>query len=320
METCSELNKKAHSALQQGKLHEALATYDNLISVCPESHSGYVGRLTVLYKLNKWDECLGASEICLQKFPELHAAVLYKGNSLTQQGRFAEAREFSHSFLRDDPKMLAPNLVLAMLYNRQRHFKQCLDLCSNTLEAHPDNLSLLNFKANALLQLSRLNESRDTYASLSRLDPASLLPTVGEANITFKMGLWKECIAACSTILNIDSENFHIINLKVESLIALGEFEEAENILDASIAFLWKMTPGYITINTIRQSTPAHRRFLMSYCRAKGKAERGTRQKVAHIIMLLATYPQRVSVLPRIYGSFSDGIDTFDNTILGVPL
>lgn len=315
MKHCNELNAQANTAMKNGLYQEALEKFDAMISTCPPSPDGYIGRFKVFYSQKKWDECLKACEVCLLKYPGDSTAVRHKGFALIEQGRLTEAWEFSLSVLRDHPGMLQAYLVLAKLNTIQKQWYQCLEVCANGLETHPSNLGLLNFKADALLQLGRLKESRQVYAHIATLYPASEFSARGEAKVTFRMGLWRECVAACSIILRKNPQRLQFLRLKVDSLIALGERQEAADFMDATIVSFWKTSARCITREALRQSTDAQRRVL-DFCR-KALAECGEHDEVVQITRMLDEYPQIKGAMTKMYGPFSDTIDPFDNAILG---
>lgn len=314
---CDALIVKANAKIKRRQYADALALFDECVERCPDLSAGYIGRIKVFNKQKKWNECLEASDDCLSRRPGLAAALKFKGRALVGLGRFDEARELYQSAFKTHPHNLGWPLGLARLHFRQKRWDQCIRECEKGLNLAPEHVGLLNLKVNSLINLGQFEEARLEYVNISKPQSGAEPAQRGKALFYFKMNRWRKCVDACSAILRINPDLPQIINLKMESLIKLGEHEEANIFMTDNFRYFWDAPPKWISRKALKESTSFQRNALRLYRTTKVAC--GEYSEAVEIEYILNEFEQVVDALPRIYGQFADAIAFFDNSILELP-
>ena len=210
---------------QQGRLEEALKSFDKAVQLKPDDAELWTSLGNALMDLKRPDEALLSFQHALTLNPR-HPVAAYKSASvLGQMKRFEEALQ--HCDLCNE--LLPDNaLVLQMRGTALRGLKRFKEYLADSQRAHelaPDNVETLNNVAEALLSVGRYEEALPWFDRSLALRPNYILALVNKASTLTQLRRFDEAIAIYHHVDAIDPGNSEAEwNLSLVRLL-MGDFE-----------------------------------------------------------------------------------------------
>ena len=210
---------------QQGRLEEALKSFDKAVQLKPDDAELWVNLGNVLAELTRLDEALLSFQHALKLNPR-HPEAAYKTASvLGRMKRFEEALHYC-----DLCNELLPDnaFVLQIRGTALRGLKRFEEYLADSQRAHalaPDNVETLNNIAEALLSLGRYEEALPWFDRALALRPNYVLALINQASTLTQLRRLDEAVAIYHHVEAIDPGNAEAQwNLSLVQLLR-GDFE-----------------------------------------------------------------------------------------------
>jgi tetratricopeptide (TPR) repeat protein len=183
------------AALQfrSGRLIEALASYDEALTIRPHFPEALINRAKVLCALKRFDDAVSDYDQALSLRPDAAEAHLNRANALMQMRRFEEA----------------------------------LASYDKTLAIKPDDAIALNNRGSALNTLRRSNEAVMNYDKALMIKPDFVAALNNRGIALAALQRFEEALASCNQSLAVQPDDAWALTTRGKILHALGRFEEA---------------------------------------------------------------------------------------------
>jgi tetratricopeptide (TPR) repeat protein len=199
---------------RQGRLEEALASYDQAIKRQPDDFQALSNRGNVLKALGRIDEALASYDQALAINPHCAEALHGRGGQLQELGRTGEA-------LAD--------------YN-------------SALALNPDNASVLIDRGTALGEMDRLGEAMESYDRALLLEPADAEVLVSRGNILQRMNRLDEALVSYDRALELNPDLAEAFNNRGVVLKAVNRPDEALASYDQAL----RLSPAFVEAHNNR--------------------------------------------------------------------
>jgi tetratricopeptide (TPR) repeat protein len=123
------------SLYQQGKYHEATEYFDKVLKIEPNNESARYNRFLILQHISKDAD-----------------ALIGKGNTLYDQGKYQEAIECYNNALEIDAKNIQPLINIAKLLKKLNRYNDAISAIDSVLRVDPYNVEAANIKE-SLMQI-----------------------------------------------------------------------------------------------------------------------------------------------------------------------
>ena len=170
-----------HSEELRRQCNAALANYDRVISLMPDSPEAYCGRGVVLRKLGDIPAAISSYERAIALRPDFARAHSFRGNALTELGDYAAACESYDRALRIDPQYAEVLASRAFVLRMLGQMDLALDSLDRALAINPRFPVAHNNRGNLLREMGRLEEALVSYdrAIASKPDYAEAIANRG---------------------------------------------------------------------------------------------------------------------------------------------
>jgi tetratricopeptide (TPR) repeat protein len=210
---------------QQGRLEEALKSFDKAVQLKPDDAELWTSLGNVLMELNRPEEALLSLQHALKLNPRHPVAAFKSASVLGRMKRFEEA--LHHCDLCNE--LLPDNaLVLQMRGTALRGLKRFEEYLADSQRAHaldPNNVETLNNIAEALLSLGRYEEALPWFDRALALRPNYVLALINQASTLTQLRRFDEAVAIYHHVDAIDPGNSEAEwNLSLVRLLT-GDFE-----------------------------------------------------------------------------------------------
>ena len=189
-----ELLQSAQLLQKEGKLHEACASYENILSLYPQH-------------------------------PEIH---YYLGGACQQQGKITDAIQAYQQGL-----ALAPNYFpqvyynLGVLYKQQGKLTEAIEAYEKFISLYPNNALVYNSLGLALQQQGKVEAAIGAYQQAIKLNPSYYQAYYNLGNLLLVKGKVEEAIAAHQQAINVNPNYAPAYNNLGNGLHAQGNIEAA---------------------------------------------------------------------------------------------
>ena len=232
----NKLSKKANGFLINEDYDDALLIYDEILELNSTDISALYYKSHILFNKNQFLESLDLLNFLLEN-QKILDAVLLKGRILIYLDNIKEGLDCYKESLSMDDFDLEKYLDEIVHFgdpirfkNNNKMLETSLALCNIYLE-NDDNSFVLYYKAYALSQLGRLEESLDTFGSVLKLDPGHIFTYSTESEILFANGRYDEALDLINQGLELYPDGKLNYN-KALILFRLDEFDEAFNYIN----------------------------------------------------------------------------------------
>lgn len=226
------LNLKGHALLGLSRFAEAEELYAGLRAGHPNLPYGYDGLTRVFHHQQRWEECLEASTLALEKFPGRPFIQNLQGVALLALSRF-DAAERVYQGLRDAHPQLALGYDgLAKVFHRQQRWEECVEASALALSQFPDRTNMQNLLGQAFMALSRCDEAAELYAGLITTHPELALGYDGLAEVLLRQQRWEPSLEAFTLALEKFPGRPDVMHLRGLALMGLARFDEAVRLYE----------------------------------------------------------------------------------------
>ncbi|MFE0630690.1 tetratricopeptide repeat protein [Streptomyces sp. NPDC058864] len=263
---------------EQDRRAEECEAYEEALRREPDHRDALLGRLSVLRTLGRWEEAESAAEHAVGLRPDdpevlIAAGRLYSamerphdglpfarradeltgGNAdaagllawlLRRSRNWNEAQEVLRGYIGRHPEEVDAHVDLAYCLWDQDRDEECLASVDHALALRPDRVRTLTFKVEVLCALRRWNEAEAVARQARHGHPEIAAAHVATAQVLADTYRREDALPHLRRALQLDPEHEWACRLLIDTLAALGRFEEAEQAAEALLG----RVPGAVSV------------------------------------------------------------------------
>ncbi|MEM1369123.1 MAG: tetratricopeptide repeat protein, partial [Cyanobacteria bacterium P01_H01_bin.15] len=229
------LMSRANSLVHEQEYQAALADYDRVLEVYPESEKAWFLRAFPLSKLNRTEEQLFSCVRALELDPEFSDAWNCKGLAEKDLGLYEDALESFRETTRIQPDFFhARNNEGEVLLSLERPL-EALDAFDKAILYNEAYLFAWNNRGNALYQLERYAESAVAYNEAIEIDSGYAYAWNGRGNANRALGQLIKAQEDYQTAIKLKPDFYEAMYYLSLTQAALGRLDAAIDTLDEAI-------------------------------------------------------------------------------------
>ena len=230
------------SALQgQGKLQEAVASFDRAIQLKPDFAQAYCNRGNALIGLGRLDEAIQNYDKAIQLKPDLAEAYCSRGNALIGLGRLDEAIQNYDKAIQLKPDFAEAYSNRGAVLKDLGRLDEAVASCDKAIQLKPDLAEAYCSRGNALIGLGRLDEAIQNYDKAIQLKPDLAEAYCSRGNVLKDLGRLDEAVASCDKAIQLKPDYAEAYSNRGNALKDLGLPNEALKSYDKAI----QLKPDY---------------------------------------------------------------------------
>jgi eukaryotic-like serine/threonine-protein kinase len=225
---------RADSLLSEGRYHDALALYDEVVEVFPTAKVWYL-RSFPLSQLKRFDEMLDSCKKAIEIDPNFYEAWNCEGLAYDGLKKYPEAIA-AYSKVNE----LKPDFYVAWnnkgesLLN-EGNLDRALEAFDKAILYKPDYLFAWNNRGNTLFRMGRYPEAIEAYKKAIEIDSNYSYAWHGFGNANRLLGRWQAALSAYDRAVQIKSNFYEALYNRALAYIGLKKYEEALDTLDRAI-------------------------------------------------------------------------------------
>lgn len=197
---------------------------------------GRLSRVRALVQLGRYDEALAAVSQPLTAAPDTAEMLAERARVLRATGSFEAAREAIATLAEHRPDHPSLPQLRADLATASGDLSAAERICSDHVEAHPRDVRGLARWARSLTRLGRHDEASAALARGSEIDPASAAVIAGRVELLIAMGQFEQAEVALRSLRARHPTHVRLERLQAELTEAVGDPGAAERIRAADVA------------------------------------------------------------------------------------
>jgi serine/threonine protein kinase len=187
------LFNKANDLEQKKQYVEALATYNEVLKIFPNSAKAWYVKAYTLSKLKRIDEMLDSCDRAIKLDPKFVDALNCKG----------------------------------VAFNDLKRYEEAIQAYEQLLEIEVDDYDAWNNKGETLLKVNKPEEALESFNKAILYKPDFTFAWNNRGNTLFLMKLYPEAIAAYTKAIELNPKYYYALNGRGKSQKALGRYELA---------------------------------------------------------------------------------------------
>jgi tetratricopeptide (TPR) repeat protein len=227
---------KANVLKALGRLPEALAIYNEVITEYPQDVYAKNGRAEVLKSLNLLTESREAYEKIIAEHPEDIVAKTGRAEVLKSLNLLTESREAYEKIIAEHPEDIVAKNGRAEVLKSLNLLTESREAYEKIIAEHPEDIFAKNGRAEVLKSLNLLTESREAYEKIIAEHPEDVVAKTGRAEVLKSLNLLTESREAYEKIIAEHPEDIVAKNGRAEVLKSLNLLTESREAYEKIIA------------------------------------------------------------------------------------
>ena len=207
---------------RQGKLEEAIANYQQAIELDPNDADAYIGLGNALKEQGKLEEAIASYQQAIQLNPNDASAYYNLGNALSDQGKFEEAIASYQQAIELNPNDADAYYNLGIALSDQGKLEEAIASYEKAIELNPNDADAHDNLGFALSDQGKLEAAEISHRKALELGTSNIAKTYnGLGYVLQQQGKLEEAIKEYQRSLEIDPD----------FVIAKNNLKEAERLL-----------------------------------------------------------------------------------------
>jgi tetratricopeptide (TPR) repeat protein len=220
----------------QGRFADALAAFDEVISLHPDNVVAKNGRAEVLKAQGRFADALAAFDEVISRHPDNVVAKSGRAEVLKAQGRFADALAAFDEVISRHPDNVVAKNGRAEVLKAQGRFADALAAFDEVINLHPDNVVAKSGRAEVLKAQGRFADALAAFDEVISRHPDNVVAKSGRAEVLKAQGRFADALAAFDEVINLHPDDVVAKNGRAEVLKAQGRFADALAAFDEVIS------------------------------------------------------------------------------------
>lgn len=223
------------------RYQEALAAYEQAISLDPDYAAAYNGKGGVLYWLKRYEEALAAYEQAIHLNPNLASAYRGSGKALSALKRYEEALAAIEQAIHLDPNDSDTYNFKGSTLTDLGRYEEALNAFDQAIRLDSEDTLAYNFKGLALAKLHRYEEAVASYEQVISLEPDNASAYDFKGDALYDLKRYEEALTAYEQAVRLTPDDASVHNGKGKALLSLNQHDEALAAFEQAI----RLNPGY---------------------------------------------------------------------------
>jgi serine/threonine protein kinase len=210
-----------------GRFTEAIAAFEQAISLDPNDALVYAWKGHCLYRLQRYEEALVACEQAIRLNPEMAGAHSNKGSALIWLKRYKEALAACEQAIRLNPEMAGAHSNKGSALNELKRYEEALVACEQAISLDPKMAGAYRSKGYTLNMLKRYEEALVACEQAISLDPKMTGAYRSKGYALNELKRYEEALVACEQAISLDPKMAGAYSNKGFALQRLGRRTES---------------------------------------------------------------------------------------------
>ena len=242
--TASDWFGQGNTFANLGRYEEALASYDQAISLQPDYAIAWNDRGYPLANLGRYEEALASYDQAISLQPELAMAWFNRGSTLAHLGRYEKSLASYDQAISLQPDYAKAWNTRGLTLANLRRYEAALASHDQAISLQPDYATAwLSRGAMLHNHLSRYVEALFSNDQAITLQPDNAMAWFNRGNNLMALGRYEESLASYDQALTLQSDDATAWNNRGLTLANMGRYEEAMTSYDQALT----LQPDYAT-------------------------------------------------------------------------
>lgn len=206
---------------------EALADYDEVLSVLPDDLPSLLGRGQMLGRMGNFEPALAILNNILSADAKNIDALGIRGTIFERWERIEDALNDFSEILRMEPTNLYALLQRERLLENANRSLDALKDINRIIALEPQNADHYHTRAKLYEKVKRYEDELADYTKIKTLRPNDIVNLELHAYLLSKFRRWEEAIEDYTHILEINEDNTNALGGRARAHYSLGEYKEA---------------------------------------------------------------------------------------------
>ena len=242
------LSKQAHMLIQQGRIAEAIATYERLIQVKPGIAEAHFNIGVLLSQSGRPEEALIAYEQAIILYPNFAQAYFNIGNIYKKMGKLEEALNAYKHAVHMSPKSADSYISCGIVLNSLGRSEEALIAYRRAIQLNPNSALAYNNTGNALMDLGQPEAALQSYDKAIAINPQYANAYNNRSNVLRKLARAKDALVSCDQAILINPGLADAYNNRGNILRDMNRPAEALDAYDQAI----HINPGFLLAHNNR--------------------------------------------------------------------
>jgi len=234
-----------------GRLTEAVASYDQAIQLKPDHVKAYCNRGVALQELGQLTEAVASYDQAIQLKPDYLGAYYNRGVTLQAQGKLAEAVTSYDQTIQLKPDYADAYYNRGVTLQALGQLAEAMTSYDQTIHLKPDYADAYYNRGITLQELGRLAEAMASYDQTIQLKPDYVAAYYNRATTFQALGQLAEVVACYDQVIQLKPDYAEAHNGRATALKELGQLTEAVVSYDQAI----QLKPDYAEAYSNRGNT-----------------------------------------------------------------
>jgi tetratricopeptide (TPR) repeat protein len=225
-----------------GRYEEAIASYDQLISINPEDHLAWFFRGYSLHNLGRYEEAITNYDRCISINPENHIVWSVQGASLHDLERYEEAIASYDRFISIDPEDIRAWISRGVSLHNLGRYEEAIASYDQAISIKPDEDDAWYNKGLAYFKWGKYVESIASYDRAISIKPDDHEAWYNKGVAYFKWGKYVESIDCYNQAISIKADLYDSWHDKGVVQFVMGNYEDALNSWQQTFQIIHQLT------------------------------------------------------------------------------
>ena len=222
--------------LQDRKLEQAIALFDEVIAEQPDHAEAHYKRANALNQLQKWEEALSGYDRAVQIDPNFAYAFCNRGTVLERLRRWDEALQSYEKAVALNPGDALTLFNRGSVLKELKRFDAALASYGQALIQRPDYAEAYINRGHVLQEMSRFEEALSSYDKAIELKPVYPPAFVGRSGALQKLNRNQEAAESLQHAADLQSEYASIFANQAVVLCGQHRYEEAMQLFGRALS------------------------------------------------------------------------------------
>jgi tetratricopeptide (TPR) repeat protein len=239
------INLLGASLQGQGKLQEAVESFDKVIQLKPDYAAAYNNRGAVLKELGQLEVAVENYHQAIQLQPDYTDAYYNLGIALQELEQLVEALESFNKAIQLKPDYTEAYNNRGNVLKELGQLDQAVKNYDKAIQLNPDYAKAYTHRGNVLKELGLLNKALGDYDHVIQLQPDSIEAYNDRGNVLKALGQSDKAAACYDRAIHLKSGYFAAYNNRGNALKDLGKLKEAVECYNKAIQLKPDCADGY---------------------------------------------------------------------------
>ncbi|HEY0762570.1 MAG TPA: tetratricopeptide repeat protein [Pyrinomonadaceae bacterium] len=237
-----------------GDYQDALEAFDRALALNPTSEKAQLEKGKALLSLNRVDEAISLIDELLKNDPQNIRVLMAQGEAYFLNRKYEEALKAYQTVLDLDPAnaRALDRKVETLAYGLKR-FQEALTILDETLEKHPNSISVIFEKAQILAVLGDFESSLSLLNNNLELAPDLAAAQLLKGQVLYQLGRYEEAVTTLDEGSETADDVTPFLMVKADALRKMGDYRESLAILERIRAIDSDAMPALRKMNQILQ-------------------------------------------------------------------